>query len=303
MSVTNHDNNMSSEPHVPNSSLEVQSTQNNDVGQNSAAPGAKSTHIFRLVTTAVTPIKHLMELLRDLLTEGVFECSERGIRLLNSTQDSTCIVYMKLEASKFDDYYCRKTFSLPLRMDSLFRVIKLVENGETLTLSVDESDVDVLVIDRFNSAEHFRNSKRIRTIETTEETDPVPAITYNNVIQMDSTRFQKLCKELSQFGQHVTITSTQSTLSFKTNDDGDNYIPQEIQFIPDDNGLGISYEQHDANIFSGTFILKQLLQFSKCANLSESVHIHCRNNEFLTIMSNIMDLGKINICLAPLELE
>lgn len=261
------------------------------------------THIFRLVTTAVAPIKHLMELLRDLLTEGVFECTEHGIRLFNSTHDNTCIVYMKLKADKFDDFYCKRPIRLPMRMDSLFRVIKLVENGETLTMSVDEADEHVLVVDRFNSSEHFRNSKRIRTIESTEDPDSIPQITYNNIIIMDSTRFQKVCKELSQFGQHVTISSTEDSLSFKTDDDGDNYIPQEIQFIPDDNGLGISYEQHDSDIFTGTFILKQLLQFSKCANLTESVLIHSRNNEFLTIVSDIMDLGHIKICLAPLELE
>lgn len=262
-----------------------------------------STHIFRLVTNTVAPIKHLMELLRDLLTEGVFECSDKGIRLYKTNQDETCIVYMKLEADKFDDFYCKNTISLPMRMDCLFRVIKLVENGETLSMYVDESDEHVLVVDRYNSSEHFRNSKYIRTIESTEDPETLSKMNYKNIIKMNSTRFQKICKELSQFGQRVSITSTATTLSFKTDDDGDNYIPQEIQFLADDDELGISYASHDDETFNGIFTLKHLLQFSKCANLAENVLIYSKNEEYLTIQSDIMNLGRINICLAPIEIE
>lgn len=262
-----------------------------------------SSHIFRLVTSKVASIKHLMELLRDLLTEAVFECSEKGIRLYKANQDDTCIVYMKLEADKFTEFYCKRMISLPLRMDSLYRVIKLIENGEVLTMYVDESDPHLLVVERFNATEHFRNSKYIRTILTTEDTETVSNMQYENIIKMDSTRFQKVCKELSQFGQRVSITSTPEVLSFKTNDNGDNYIPQEIQFIPSDDELGITCTGHSDETFEGTFTLKHMLQFSKCANLTENVLIHVKNDEFMTIHSDIMNMGHIVICLAPIEID
>lgn len=257
-------------------------------------------YIFRLVTNTVSPIKHLIELLRDLLTEGVLECTKKGIRLYKINQDKTCIVHMRLQADKFEEYYCKRPIFLPLRMDSLFRVIKLVESGEVLTMFVTEEDEHCLIVERMNTMERFRNSKCIRTITSTEESIVISNISYKNTIKMTSSRFQKICKELSQFGNYVSITSTADMLSFKTNDDGDNFIPQEIMFMPTENNLGITYEGNDCGTVEGIFNLKHMLQFSKCANLTENVMILLQNDEMMTIQSNIMDMGEIKICLVPI---
>ena len=257
-------------------------------------------YIFKLMTNTVAPIKHLIELLRDLLTEGMLECTKEGIRLYKLNQDKTCIVHMKLEAKKFETYYCKRPISLPLRMDSLFRVIKLVENGELLTLYVTEDDEHCLIVERKNTVERFCNSKCIRTITSTEESIVISQLAYENIIKMTSSRFQKICKELSQFGNYVSITNTSDMLSFKTNDDGDNFIPQEIMFMPTDNNLGLTYVSSTEGTIEGTFNLKHMLQFSKCANLSENVMILLQNDEMMTIQSNIMDIGEIKISLAPI---
>ena len=41
----------------------------------------KQDYVFYLWTSKTPPIKYLTELLRDLLTEGNFECNSDGIKL------------------------------------------------------------------------------------------------------------------------------------------------------------------------------------------------------------------------------
>ena len=61
------------------------------------------------------------------------------------------------------------------------------------------------------------------------------------------------------------------------------------------------YESNDTpdKIVQGIFDLKHLVQFSKCANLSNSIKIHFKNDFPLIIQCEVANLGTIKLCLVP----
>ena len=250
--------------------------------------------IFHLWTSKTNPLKNLSELLRDLLTEGNLECTSKGIRLISVSSNRSVLVHLKLHAENFEEYSCNESLTLGLNMEEYFKVVKLVESNETLRYYVTEEDKNTLAIQRYNKEEDIRNTKFIKLMDIPNDNINIPPISYESVIVMSSSRFQKICKEIYGFSDKIEITSIGNVLYFKSPN-------TEICIKPTDNNSGIKYESCDNKdeIIQGTFNLKYLVQFSKCANLSDNVKIHIKNDYPLLVECSVAKLGSVKICLAP----
>jgi hypothetical protein len=113
---------------------------------------------------------------------------------------------------------------------------------------------------------------------------------------MSSARFQKICREISQFSEKIEITCVGNQLIFKGCNESSS---QEIRIKPSPNGMSFETNENPDEIVQGVFKLKHLVQFSKCANLSNTIKLFIRNDYPLVLQSDIAGLGLIRICLAP----
>ena len=256
--------------------------------------------VFDLCTSKTAPLKYLSELLRDLLTEGNLECTAEGIRLMSVSVNRSVLVHLKLNGSQFEEYTCSDTLTLGINMEEYFKVIKLVENCETIRYYVTETDKNTLAIERYNKEEDIKNTKFIKLMDIPKENLKIPPIKYDSVIVMNSTRFQKICKEIYAFSDRVEIVSVDNILYFRAHD---THVNQEIMIKPTNSSSGIKYESCDSktDIIQGIFDLKCLVQFSKCANLSNTVKIYLKNDKPLLVECDVAHLGIVRICLMPID--
>jgi proliferating cell nuclear antigen len=254
-----------------------------------------SKFIFHLWTSKTQPIKYLTELLKDLLTDGNLECNADGIKLLSIDSGRTVLIHMKLFKDGFEDFKCEQPVILGINLEHFFRIIKNLENQDTLKLFVTKDNVNRIGIERFNKEENINNTIYQSLIDIPVTQRDIPSPTFNSVIIISSARFQKICREISQFSDKIEIMVVNNTLIFKGYNES---ASQEIQIKPTSNGMQFEANTPD-EIVQGVFKLKSLVQFSKCANLSNTLKIMIRNNYPIVISAEMPGLGFIRLCLAP----
>ena len=254
-----------------------------------------SNYVFHLWTSKTPPIKYLTELLKDLLTEGNLECNSEGIKLLSIDAGRTVLIHMKLFKDSFEDYKCDQPIILGINLEHLFKIIKNMENTDTLRLFVSKDNVNRLGIERYNKEENINNTIYQSLIDIPITQRDIPSPTFNSVIVISSTRFQKICREISQFSDKIEIMVVCNQLIFRGCNES---ASQEIKIKPSSNGMQFESSNPD-EIVQGVFKLKHLVQFSKCANLSNSIKIMIKNNYPIVISVDISGLGFIRLCLAP----
>ena len=265
-------------------------TSNNPTQQNDF-----SKYLFHLWTSKTPPIKYLTELLKDLLTEGNLECSADGIKLLSIDPGRTVLIHLKLDKSSFEDFKCEQPIVLGINLEHFFKIIKNMENSDTLRLFVEKDNVNRLGIERYNKEENINNTIYQSLIDIPVQRRDIPSPSFKSVIVMSSARFQKICREISQFSEKIEITCISNQLIFKGCNES---ASQEIRIKPCANG--ITFEQNSPDeIIQGVFKLKHLVQFSKCANLSSNIRILIRNDYPIVLHCDIAGLGFVRLCLAP----
>ncbi len=254
-----------------------------------------SNFAFHLWTSKTAPIKYLTELLKDLLTEGNLECNTEGIKLLSIDSGRTALVHLKLHHDSFEEYICENPLVLGINLENFFKIIKNLENSDTLRLFVNKDNVNRIGIERFNKEENINNTMYMSLIDIPVQSRDIPSPTFKSVIIMSSTRFQKICREISQLSDKIEITCAGNQLIFNGCNENSS---QEIRVKP--SATGMQFEQNTPDeIVQGVFKLKYLVQFSKCANLSGQVKIYLKNNYPIVLESVMPGLGFIRLCLAP----
>lgn len=255
-----------------------------------------SKYIFHLWTSKTPPIKYLSELLRDLLTEGNLECNGEGIKLLSMDPSRTVLVHLKLKGNVFESYKCDSPLVLGINLEDFFKIIKNMENSDTLRLFVNKDDTNVIGIERYNKDENIYNTIYQSLMDIEKQDKNIPPAKFDNVIIMSSSRFQKICREIHQFSERIEITSVGNQLIFRGYNSN---VKQEIRIKPTPEGLQYESNDNSDKIVQGVFDLKYLVQFSKCANLDKNIKIHFKNDYPLIIQCNVATLGDIKLCLAP----
>lgn len=255
---------------------------------------AAKQHRFVIKTVQSAAFKTLIEALKDILTECNFEIDANGIRAIAMDNSHTVLVHLKLEEGNFEFFECKQKTIIGLNMLNFFKLIRTMTTNDTLTLSLDEGNLNVLLITVENGEKNTITNYKLNLIDLNEDNIKIPATEFESVITMPSNSFQKLCKDMVNISEKVEIRSVGRQLIFTCVGE---FAEQET--IVGENS-GTKFEKNDDyHIIQGVFSLKHLVMFTKCTNLSNSIELMLKNDYPIIVRYQVASLGYINLCLAP----
>ena len=90
-----------------------------------------------------------MEALKEILTDANIELDSQGIKIMTMDPTHTVLVHLKLEGAKFEKYACgngNNKITIGVSMLCLFKLIKTMNNNDTLSLYIEKDDPNRLGI-------------------------------------------------------------------------------------------------------------------------------------------------------------
>ena len=81
--------------------------------------------------------------IKDLVTDGNFDCDEEGIRLQAMDNSHVALVSVNLKTEGFADFRCDRPITLGVNIASLTKVLKCAKDDDEVTLAASDT-ADVL---------------------------------------------------------------------------------------------------------------------------------------------------------------
>jgi proliferating cell nuclear antigen len=253
-------------------------------------------YLIEIQTVQSSAFRVLIEALKEILADANLEIDETGIKVMAVDNTTTVLVHMKLDASNFEKYECKKRMVLGVSMGNLFKLIKTMSNNDTLTLYVEEENVNTLGIKIENSDKNSITRYKLNLMDLNEESIRVPPTTFESIITMPSSDFQKHVRDMHQLAEVIEISSAGQQLTFRCNGD---FASQETIIGETSNGMSYIKNNMPEEIVQGLFSLKHLLLFTKCTNLSNNIEMYIKNDYPMIIRYGVANLGEIKLCLSP----
>jgi len=244
-----------------------------------------------------------MTALKDILLETNITFTKKGIKIINMDKSHTILAYMQLDAENFESYECKKDkILIGVNMFHMFKVINTIDNDDTLTIYIEEEDysdgiVTYLGLKFENGDIRQCKTQKLRLIEPDSEELEIPEVKFSSIINLPSSDFQKIVRDLSALSDKVEIKSVGNELIFKCSG---SFASAEIRRSETGGSLEYKLKPETSNIIQGNFSLKNLSYFIKCTNLCQQIELYLENNLPLIVKYHIASLGTIKLCLAPL---
>tara|TARA_B110000261_G_scaffold34069_1_gene39449 strand:+ start:7245 stop:8072 length:828 start_codon:yes stop_codon:yes gene_type:complete len=260
-------------------------------------------YVLEIKTVQIAPFRTLMTALKDILLETNITFEKDGMRIINMDKSHTILAHLFLDANKFEHYYCKyPKIVIGVNMFHLFKLINSIDNDDTLTIYIEESEysdgiVNYLGLKFENGDIQQSKNQKLKLIEPDEEELELPSVQFSSVINLPSSDFQKIIRDLSNISGRLEIKSVGNELIFKCQGPFANCELSRTEM----DGITEFVQKQDKNtIIQGEFSLKNLGYFIKCTNLCNSIEMYLENDLPLIVKYSVASLGEIKLCLAPL---
>ena len=180
----------------------------------------EANNVLTIKTVQIQPIRNMITAVKDILTDATITFTKDGMKIINFDKTHTILVNVALQSSKFEYYNCNpEKILICANTLHLFKVISTMSNDDTLSMYIDKDDyhegiVSYLGLQYDNGDIKQCYSQKLRLIEPDIEELIVPDVEYSTVINLPTTDFQKIIRDMHNYADYIDIKSVEDHLIF-----------------------------------------------------------------------------------------
>jgi len=109
--------------------------------------------------------KQVVDALKEILMDVNLEFDETGMKIVALDNTRVVLVHLKLDADKFENYFCEKKLYVGINILKLHVLIKTIGNKDVLTLFVERNDPNRLGIRIENPEKNVRTNYKLSMLD------------------------------------------------------------------------------------------------------------------------------------------
>tara|TARA_B110000977_G_scaffold187475_1_gene254619 strand:- start:875 stop:1645 length:771 start_codon:yes stop_codon:yes gene_type:complete len=250
--------------------------------------------ILEFTTIQSNAMRTLIEVLKDVLNDVNILFDKTGMKIMAMDGNHVALIHMKLYADKFENYVCKDKINVGVSMTAWYKLMKTVNNSDTVSMFIDSENSHELGIMIENADKNSCTTFMLKLLDVDDEQLVIPDVEINCVVTMPSNDFQRMCRDMSNIGDTVELTSTNEGLLFRCSGD---FARQET--LIGETMHGLIFNKKDEEVITGKFALKYINLFTKSTNLCNTIELYLKPDYPLILKYNVANLGEIRFCLAP----
>lgn len=248
--------------------------------------------LFTCKTNEAHVIKCLSELLQNNLKNTSFEIDHKGIRLKMTDSNKKILIDLELFAENFSlfKFKSSKKLYIGLNQGHFYKMLKTIKKKDSIVLFIEDektTDLGIQIIPK----EKNRITESFIKIQNIQHLDIDVPEGYSNPVIVPSSEYQKMCKDMANISNTISVTSRKYNIKFSSN--AGSVYSREVKFGENDD------EEYSETPVTQEFDTEQLTRISKIAGLNSSgtnnMQIYQNSNLPLLFRSPTGSLGKISI--------
>merc|ERR1711904_642809 len=150
-------------------------------------------------------LKKIIDAIRELCKEVNLECGEKGMSMQAMDSSHVSLVKLTMKETVFEQYRADREKVLGVSMESLSKIFKLCDNSDSVTLKSDD-DADAVQFVFESEKEDRISDFSLKLLDIEAENLGIPENQqYKGVIKMPSGELMKICRDLKEFGDSITM--------------------------------------------------------------------------------------------------
>merc|ERR1712217_517601 len=235
---------------------------------------------------------------KDLCKDVNFDCSEKCIQVQSMDSSHVALVSLMLRESAFSEFKCDRPMSLGMNVDSLGKILKMCSPHDSIKVRA-QNDADSVSFQCESGDDDRIADFDLKLMQIESEHMEIPEQHYKVSAKLPSAEFQKICRDLKEFGETMQVKASKEGITFSVHGDvgaGNVMLKPRESEKPEEKVMLTVHEPVTA-----TFALRYLVNFAKAAPLCGAVELGLGPEAPLLVKYNldVADNGYMQFYLAP----
>jgi proliferating cell nuclear antigen len=246
-------------------------------------------------------LKKLVDAIQGLCKDINLDCSEDGISVQAMDGSHVALVSLCLKSGDkgaFESFRCDRQQSIGVSTESLAKILKLCSNEDKVKFVVEEN-ADHIVFTFENFDTNKSTDFELKMLDIENEALGIPEQEYTTEIDMPSKEFANIVRDVSVFGDTVTMNVSKGVVKFQVAGDigKGNISLKPRESVKEEFCVVIRVEEPIVL----SFALRYLNSFAKAAPLSDKVKLQISDGVPMVVSFTLEneDKGHLNFFLAP----
>ncbi|CAF3817170.1 unnamed protein product [Rotaria sp. Silwood1] len=211
--------------------------------------------------------------------------------------DCLYVVSLVMRSEGFESYRCDRNMSLGINLVSMSKVLKTMGKDDSLTIRVNDDSDSIIISMESQNQDKFADYE-LRLMDFGIAHVGIPDTDYSCTINMPSSEFSRICRDMSIIGDSVLVCTTKEGVKFSAKGDlgqGCIRLVQTANVEKEEEAVIIKMKEAVAL----TFYVEYLSMFCKAAQLSPQVSVNLSKDTPLMCEFKIAEMGHVRFYLAP----
>ena len=261
-----------------------------------------TNNVLELRTAEALSFKNMIDDLQKIVNNVVFEIINENelkyIQLLTTDRNRTLFIDARIESTQFSTFDCvGNKFLLPIELTTFYKMIQCIDENDTLTLSIVDTDTANLIIKIENDSCKYVSITKLHLLNIEQKSIIIKQRGWGALMAIEYKEFSKICRDLKLISDEFTICITNESVKFISVGDVAN---RTIELLNDDGGIiKIKYNDDVNQSISSTHDIKNLMLFTKC---DSTIQLHLKKNFPLCVKYKISNIcGRVLLYLSPID--
>merc|ERR1711976_651619 len=163
-------------------------------------------------------LKKVVDSIKELCKDVNFDCSEKGMQVQTMDSSHGALVSLLLRESAFSDFKCERPTSLGMNVDSLAKILKMCGPNDSLKLRW-RANADTVNFQCESGEEDRIADFDLKLMQIESEHMEIPEQQYKVTARLPSAEFQKICRDLKEFGETIQVKASKEGITFSVQGD------------------------------------------------------------------------------------
>ncbi|MFQ5969461.1 MAG: proliferating cell nuclear antigen (pcna) [Nitrososphaerales archaeon] len=233
--------------------------------------------------------KAVTSAISTLVEEATFEATSESISFRGMDPSHVALIDILWPNSAFEKFDCDSDIKFGVRVDEFSKLIKRAEKNDSIEITITEENMLLVKI-----SNGYKKQYKMRLIESTAGSTPLPKISFNAKIALTVTAFDKILSDIQVVSDYISIEASAGKAIFAGRGDSG-----EATITLESGSEGIE----DLNVkdeSKATYSLEYLSSIAKAVGASAgSVICEYSSKMPLRLEFKVSNVGRIHFFLAP----
>ncbi len=245
--------------------------------------------MFKAELEEVGLIQDSMKTVSDLISEGLFQLTEDGVKLIAADPAMVALVDFKIEKDVFEDYELDEESKVGLNLENFYSILRRANSDDTITFEVKEDESKFYIKMENSSTRKFS----LPILNLSEDDIPsTDQLDFSVTAELETKVLENAIKDAMVVGDSVTVTADSSQIKIASEGDQSN-----VDFTISGDSPGVM--ELSGEEAKSMFSLDYLNSMTGAKKLSSNVELKLGEDFPMRLNFTVPEQARLSFVLAP----